>query len=432
VDRLREDLDTILRAAIEAVDAGRLVQRALGDADIVAPIQRARAIDVIAAGKAAGVMLNAFVAGSSAPIRRLLGIGPATPAVLPEGAEWYDAGHPLPTEASVAGARRALEVAARSTDEDLLVVLLSGGGSALMALPADPITLAEKQQTARTLMAAGADIYELNTVRKHVSAIKGGQLAAAAGGGVLTLAVSDVVGDDLSVIASGPTVPDESTFAEALAVLERRGGAAAAYPASVVQRIRAGAAGIVAETPMRGDTRLARAAARVIGRQRGAIDGAVAAAESLGYHVHVVREPVTGEARVAALEHVARVADATRSMPRPACVISSGETTVMVRGSGKGGRNQEFALAMAPALDLLGPRVAAASIGTDGIDGPTDAAGAVVDRATLARARAAGIESAAPYLDNNNTYAFFDAIDDLIRTGPTCTNVGDLQVILIA
>ena len=428
--RLREDLTTILRAAIDGVDAGRLVQRALEDADIVGPLQRARAVDVVAAGKAAGVMLNAFVSGTSAPLREVLGVGPARPAVLPEQAHWHDAGHPLPNDGSVAGARRALDIARGSAPGDLIVVLLSGGGSALMALPADGISLAEKQQTARTLMEQSADIYELNTVRKHLSAIKGGQLAAAAPGSVLTLAVSDVVGDDLSVIASGPTVADNSTYAEALDILERRGGHGA-YPATVVNRLRRGAGGELPETPKSGDARLARATARVIGPQRGAIEQAQRSAESLGYHVHVVREPVTGEARVAAVEHVRRLAGHASSLPKPLCVISSGETTVTVRGAGTGGRNQEFAFAMAASLGELGSEVAGASIGTDGIDGPTDAAGAIVDPTTFARARAAGIGAPDEYLRDNNTYVFFDAIGDLIRTGPTCTNVGDLQVILV-
>jgi hydroxypyruvate reductase len=330
----------------------------------------------------------------------------------------------------VAAARRALHVSQSSGRDDLLIVLLSGGGSALMALPAEGITLQEKQQTARTLMQESADIYELNTVRKHLSAIKGGQLAAAAGGAVLSLAISDVVGDDLSVIASGPTVPDASTFAQALAILGRRGGHAI-YPDAVVERIRQGVAGAVAETPKPGDARFAQATARVIGPQRGAIHGAASAAESLGYHVHVVPQPVTGEARLSAQRHVARVVEATRSMPRPACIISSGETTVTVRGTGKGGRNQEFALAMASSLADLGPHVAAASIGTDGIDGPTDAAGAIVDPSTFARAAAAGLDPPGHYLDKNNSYVFFEAIGDLIRTGPTSTNVGDLQVILV-
>jgi hydroxypyruvate reductase len=421
----------VLRAAIEGVDAGRLVQRALEDPDLVAPLQRSRTVDVIAAGKAAAVMLNAFASASSVPVRHMLGVGPGHPGVLPAAAAWQAAAHPLPDDGSVTGARRAVQIAVQSQPGDLLLVLLSGGGSAMMALPAEGLTLEEKKQTARTLMERGADIYELNTVRKHLSAIKGGQLAAAAGGDVLTLAVSDVVGDDLSVIASGPTVTDDSTYAQALEILGRRGGHAI-YADAVVERLRRGVAGQLPETPKTGDSRLTRAAARVIGPQRGAIDGARHAAESLGYHVHVVPDAVTGEARHTAVAYVQRVAEAIRSLPRPLCVISSGETTVTVTGTGKGGRNQEFAFAMAGSLAQLGAGVAAASIGTDGIDGPTDAAGAIVDPSTFHRAAAAGITSPDVYLSTNNTYAFFDAIGDLIRTGPTCTNVGDLQVILVA
>ena len=421
------------------MNAGGLVRGAL-TGDVADTLQRANAVDVIAAGKAASAMLAAFASGSDVRMRTILGVGPRRAhsgsdplsAEVSRGLtpEWFDAGHPLPDAGSVAGARRALEVAAASTGDDVLVVLLSGGGSALMALPAPGISLEAKQQMARTLMAQSADIYELNTVRKHLSGIKGGRLAAASRGTVLTLVVSDVVGDDLSVIASGPTVADESTFADAVRILERRGGLDA-YPEEVVSHLRRGAAGDVPETPKKGDPRLARATARVIGPQRGAIEGARRAAEGLGYHVHVVGEPITGEARLSARSHIAAAAHMAASRPRPLCIISSGETTVTVVGNGKGGRNQEFALAMAPLLDALGPRVVAASIGTDGIDGPTDAAGALVDPSTLARAQAAGLQLAQSYLDNNNAYEFFDRLGDLIRTGPTNTNVGDLQIILI-
>jgi hydroxypyruvate reductase len=404
------------------------VRRALEDRDIVASLQRAAAVDVIAAGKASGVMLNAFASSSAVPIRRIFGIGPQLPERLPMDAQWQNAGHPLPTEGSVAAARRALEVARSTGPGDLVVVLLSGGGSALMTLPADGISLADKQQTARTLMARGADIYELNTVRKHLSAVKGGQLAATAMGTVLTLAVSDVVGDDLSVIASGPTVPDDSTYTQALAILDARGGIAA-YPGAVVERLQRGAEGSLPETPQTGDRRLQRSTARVIGPQRGAIEGAERAARRLGYHVLIIREPVTGEARETAVAHVNHVAGDAARLPRPLCIISSGETTVTVRGGGRGGRNQEFALAMAGPLDALGDQVAGASIGTDGIDGPTDAAGAIVDSTTLQRARAANLDPR-EFLDDNNSYVFFERLDDLIKTGPTATNVGDLQVIL--
>ncbi len=420
-----------MRTAIAAVDAGRLVQNAIEDPGIVDPLQSAAAVDVLAAGKAAAAMLNAFATTSAVPLRHVVGIGPVRPDVLPRGAAWYDAGHPLPNAGSVVGARRAREVASASREGDLLLVLLSGGGSALMALPAEDLTLAEKQQTARLLMEQGSDIYELNTVRKHLSAIKGGQLAAVATGSVLTLAISDVVGDDLSVIASGPTVPDDSTFAAALDVLDRRGGRPG-YPMPVVSRLQRGARGEIPETPKSGDRRLARATARVIGPQRGALEGARAAAEGLGYHVLILSEPVTGEARDAGARHVAMLQPLTANVPRPTCVISSGETTVTVVGTGKGGRNQEFACAMAEAFAGIAWDVAAASVGTDGIDGPTDAAGAIVDRSTLTRAAAAGIESPDHYLNDNNTYEFFDRLGDLIRTGPTNTNVGDLQVVLIA
>jgi glycerate 2-kinase len=433
--QLRHDLVTVLHSAIDAVNAGSLVRRTLESHVIREALVRATAVDVIAAGKAAAPMIEACAATADVPLRTLLAIGPKldpdSAVTLPSATIWYDAGHPLPDEGSVAGARHALEVAQASATSDLLLVLISGGGSSLMALPAPRIPLDAKQRTARILMEQGADIYELNTVRKHLSAIKGGQLALAAHGAVLTLAVSDVVGDDLSVIASGPTVADDSTFAGALEVLDKRGGRAT-YPDPVVDRLVRGAAGELPETPSRGDPRLARAVSRVIGPQRGAIDGARRAAEALGYHVHVVTVPVTGEARESARAHVAQTALAIASLPRPVCVISAGETTVTVRGTGKGGRNQEFAFAMAQSLAAFGPHVAAASVGTDGIDGPTDAAGAIVDPTTFARAAAAGLAAPEDYLTDNNTYAFFDRIGDLLRTGPTNTNVGDLQVILVA
>ncbi len=384
---------------------------------------------VVAAGKASATMLQAFLDASPCRASTVLGVGPANSPV-PDGVEWVDAGHPVPTDGSVRGARRALDIAGRTTSGDLLLVLLSGGGSALMALPAEGISLEDKQDTVRRLLESGADIYELNTVRKHLSAIKGGLLAAAAPGGTHTLALSDVVGDDLSVIASGPTFPDESTFAQALAVLERRGGRVA-FPEPVVARLQAGAAGQVPETPTAGDPRMARADAVVIGPQRGALDDAARAAHAGGFTVLVVDEPVTGEARDAAVAHVRRLAALVRETPRPVCVLSSGETTVTVRGAGRGGRNQEFACAAAPHLDELGPRVVLGSLGTDGIDGPTDAAGAAVDSSTLARAAAAGLPPPEAFLRDNDSYTYFDALGDLIRTGPTRTNVGDLQIVLI-
>ena len=419
-----------MRTALDAVDAGALVRRAIVDPAIARALNVAAAVHVIAAGKAASVMLDACVSYGVTP-RTMLAIGPAGSPAPPPGTEWHTGGHPLPTAGSVEGARRALALAARVRPDELLLVLLSGGGSALMSLPAEGVTLEEKQQTVRRLLETGADIHELNTVRKHLSAIKGGLLAAACAGRTLTLAISDVVGDDLSVIASGPTVADPSTFAEALAVIARRGGDAA-FPASVVRRLRAGAAGEVPETPDSGDARLARAEAVVIGPQRGAVDGARQAAAARGYTVHVVDEPVTGEARDAAVAHVAHVARVTAGLARPVCVVAAGETTVTVIGTGKGGRNQEFTFAAARVLQPLGEAAVVASVGTDGIDGPTDAAGAIGDSTTFGRATSAGIDDPGAYLRDNNTYAFFDRLGDLIRTGPTRTNVGDIQIVLVA
>jgi hydroxypyruvate reductase len=359
----------------------------------------------------------------------MLGVGPAG-SPSPLGVEWVDAGHPVPTDGSVRGARRALEIAGRTARGDLMLVLLSGGGSALMALPAEGVALGDKQDTVRRLLDSGADIYELNTVRKHLSAIKGGRLAAAASGHTHTLAVSDVVGDDLSVIASGPTVPDASTFAQALAVLDQRGGRTA-FPAAVVRRLEAGVAGRVPDTPAPGDPELARAVATVIGSQRGALEDAARAARDCGFTVLVIDQPVTGEARDAAAAHLQRVAALVRGVPRPVCVLSSGETTVTVRGRGRGGRNQEFACAAIRHLEGLGPRVVLGSLGTDGIDGPTDAAGATADSSTMARAAAAGLAPPEAFLLENDTYTYFEALGDLIRTGPTRTNVGDLQITLV-
>jgi glycerate 2-kinase len=340
-------------------------------------------------------------------------------------------GHPVPTADSERAGRRVMALAAALGADEELIVLLSGGASALMAVPANGVTLDDKRRATEQLLRAGADIRALNAVRKHLSAIKGGWLAAGAGGPCRTFAVSDVVGDDLSVIASGPTVPDASTFADALAIIGRFGGVHA-YPLAVVARLEAGDRGEVPETPKPGDARLSGAASIVVGSRRDAMDGAARHAEALGYHVVRVEDPVIGEARATAPSHLRAVVARAAGEGRPLCIVSSGETTVRVTGGGKGGRNQEFALAAAAPLASLGVPAAAASVGTDGIDGPTDAAGALADSTTLARAHAAGLGVPARYLDDNNAYAFFEALGDLIHLGPTGTNVGDLQLILLA
>jgi glycerate 2-kinase len=339
-------------------------------------------------------------------------------------------GHPVPDEGSERAGRRALEIAETLELDETLLVLLSGGASSLMAVPADGVTLDDKRRATAQLLRAGADIQSLNTVRKHLSAIKGGWLASRATGPVRTYVISDVVGDDVSVIASGPTVPDATTFADARQLLDRYGGARS-YPAAVVARLDRGAAGQLPETPKPKYPRLVRSEVSVIGGRGGAMFGAAAKAVGLGYHAVRIEAAIVGEARHAAVAHFRAVASLAQDQPRPLCIVSSGETTVTVRGHGKGGRNQEFALASAEALSQLGSAAALASLGTDGIDGPTDAAGAIVDTATLERARSAAL-APSRFLAANDTYAFFDALGDLIRTGPTGTNVGDLQVLLLA
>jgi hydroxypyruvate reductase len=299
-----------------------------------------------------------------------------------------------------------------------------------MAVPAEGIALEDKRATTERLLRAGADIHALNTVRKHLSAIKGGWLAARAGGMCDTLVISDVVGDDPSFIASGPTVADPSRFVDALDVIRRFDGETA-YPSAVTRHLQRGIAGEVPETPKTADPRIARATTDVIGSRRDAMAGALAKAGALGYDVLRLEDPVVGEARTTAVAHLRTVLARAAGLRRPTCIVSSGETTVHVTGHGKGGRNQEFALAAVDVLSATGVVAAVCSVGTDGIDGPTDAAGALADSTTLERAAAAGLVPAR-YLQNNDAYAFFGALGDLINTGPTGTNVGDLQVILLA
>ena len=385
-------------------------------------------VSVIAAGKAAPGMASTAVRVIGDRLQGGVVVAPSQSTHLGP-LEFIAGGHPIPSSGSERGGRRALDVA-RSTDPaGVLLVLISGGASALMAVPAEGLVLEDKQRTTDTLLRAGADIHALNTVRKHLSGVKGGQLAAGSRAPSWALAISDVVGDDPSVIASGPTVADRSTFDDAHAILRRFGGLES-FPPAVVARLEGGRTGAIPDTPKPGDPRLARAETRVIGSRAEAMQGAAAEARRRGYHVQVIAQPVVGFARDAAASHLRAVRDIAASAPRPLCVVSSGETTVRVTGSGRGGRNQEFALAAAESLVAMGG-VVLASVGTDGIDGPTDAAGAIVDSDTMPRAGRKGL-APSQFLADNNSYVFFESLGDLIRTGPTGTNVGDLQIVLFA
>ena len=339
-----------------------------------------------------------------------------------------ECGHPIPDANGVLGAQRIAAIASQAGRDDLLVCLISGGASALLPLPAPPVTLEEKQETTRLLLHCGANIHELNCVRKHISAVKGGQLAQLAyPAGVLTLILSDVIGDDLDVIGSGPTVPDRSTFAEARDILSKY-GIAAKVPAPVRERL----SGRAPETPKPGDPIFDRVQNLIVGSNRLAVDAAAKQARALGYHTLVLSTFIEGETRDIARMHAAiakEIRASGRPVKTPACVISGGETTVTIRGQGMGGRNQEFALAAA--LDIAGMKdIAVLSVGTDGTDGPTDAAGAIADGATIARAEALGL-GARDYLTANDSYHFFERLGDLIKTGPTGTNVADVRILLV-
>jgi glycerate 2-kinase len=413
---------------MSAADPGRCVARHF--APVSDAIGRARGWNVVAAGKAACPMLASCLANAPSRPRLAMAVSPVRPALAPDGVECIAGGHPVPTGASVLAGRRALALAAATAVDDVLVVLLSGGASALMESPAEGIALADLRAATDRLLRAGADIGALNSVRKHLSGVKGGRLASAAAGRTVALVVSDVVGDDLPVIASGPTVGDPTTFADAIAVLDRFGGRGT-YPDAVVAALEAGVRGERAETPKPGSAALARSTTIVAGGLDDAIEGARREAVARGYDVDVARAPVTGEARLAAAELADRIRARSAGQGVALCQLSGGETTVTVIGPGKGGRNQELALALVPDLAAFPFQVVVASVGTDGIDGPTDAAGAIADTDTLGRARAAGIDDPRAYLRDNNAYAFFQALGDLVITGPTGTNVGDIQVVMI-
>ena len=387
-----------------------------------------RDLRVIAVGKAAPFMAETFAKIAGERMRDGIVIGTHLPIALPERLEWIPSSHPLPDARSVAAGRRALDVAERTDSADTLVVLLSGGASALMAVPAGALTLEDKRTAVNALLKGGADITALNTIRKHLSAVKGGRLAAAASGPTVCLAISDVVGDDLSVIGSGPTVPDPSTYRDAWNYIERF-GVEALLTQAAKDYLRAGLEGSIAETPKAGDPRLERSVTRVIGGRFNAMNGAAQTARTLGYDVVLSEEPIVGDARTMGPIVLEKARALAAGRTRPVAVIASGETTVKVVGTGKGGRNQEIALSVAEALSREPSQMALGSIGTDGVDGPTDAAGAYVDTTTIQRAQQQSLDAGA-FLADNNAYAFFQAIDDLIITGPSTTNVGDLQIVL--
>jgi hydroxypyruvate reductase len=434
-----EVLDRVLAAALAAVEPAQAVRRHVAiedDALVVAgrryTVSDYRRVIVVGAGKASAPMAAAVedVFTDQVPVSGIVTVryGHAVPTCR---VVIREAGHPMPDAAGVSATRQIVAALDGATRDDLVVCVISGGGSALLTLPVEGISLADLQQTTEALLRCGATINEINVVRKHLDAVKGGGLARlAAPAQLITLMLSDVVGNPLDAIASGPTVPDTSTFVDAVDVFDRY-ALWSALPTGVADRIRDGARGAWPETPKPGDPLFARTQPVVVGSNLLACEAAATVASELGLRSMILSTYVEGEARGVGriLSGVLReVAVSGHPLPRPCLVVAGGETTVTVRGEGKGGRNQELALAAAWGLRGL-DNVVFASVGTDGSDGPTDAAGAWVDGATLDHALARGLDPAAA-LANNDSHTFFEALGgaNLIRTGPTNTNVNDLYL----
>lgn len=405
----------LFHAAVSAVDPAHAIGAYL-------PAAPAGRIVVIGAGKAAARMAEGVERHYGARVEGLVvtryGHGAATRYI-----EVIEAGHPLPDDAGLHAAQRILALVAGLRADDLVLCLVSGGGSALLALPAPGIAMEDKQAVTRALLASGAPIGEINRVRRHLSAIKGGRLALACHPArVVTLVVSDVPGDDPAVVASGPTIPDGSSAGDALAILDKYRIAA---PPSVRQLL----CDPERSAPMPGDPRLARNTVSVIASARQALEAAAAAARAHGYAALVLSDRMEGEARMVAGEHAAivrSIAAGQHALAPPCVILSGGETTVTVRGGGRGGRNAEFLLALAIALDGM-PGVHALACDTDGIDGTEDNAGAIIDPSTLSRTA----HDARALLDQNDAWRFFQALGDLVVTGPTRTNVNDFRAILV-
>jgi glycerate 2-kinase len=435
-------LDQVLAEALAAVEPGRAVRSALrreagslvaGDHSY--PLGDVRRLIVVGAGKASAPM--------AAALEQLLEAREQTPtvegivvvrhghAVPTHRVRIMEAGHPIPDQAGVDAARAIEALVADADEQDLVICLTSGGGSALLTLPVEGVSLADLQATTDALLRSGATINEINALRKHLERLKGGGLARLAGPArLLTLALSDVVGDALDAIASGPTVPDTTTWRDAAAVLDRY-SLWEDVPRAVADRVRAGGSGYLPETPKADDSVFQHTHTLVVGSNRDACRAAAAEAERLGLGSQVLSTFVEGEARTVGtvLAAILREVDASgQPLPRPCCIVAGGETTVTVRGCGRGGRNQELALAAAQPLRGV-PRVLLASVGTDGSDGPTDAAGAWVDGTTFDRAAALGLD-VDRHLADNDAYPLLERLGGLIRTGPTLTNVNDVMLLL--
>jgi len=437
---LRSAAEAIARSAISAVEPEALVHNSVrleGDC-LQIPNESINLSDfkriiIIGAGKACAAMEKALENILGDRISDGLIVVKEGYAKPLERVSIREAGHPVPDVRGMEAAQEILSLVSKSARPDTLIIfLISGGGSALLPLPYDGISLEAKRETTESLLLCGASIDEINSVRKHISKIKGGRLAIeAAPARLLCLILSDVIGDPLDVIASGPTVGDPSTYSGAMSILQK-------YkiwnnvPESVRQAIERGVGRHIEETPFPGDDIFRNVSTMVIGNNRTAVEAASRKAASLGFDPLMLTTSISGEAREVGtvFASIAREVESSGNpVKSPACILAGGETTVTVRGDGKGGRNQEFALAAALSLQSA-QKIVIAGIGTDGNDGPTDAAGGIVDMTTIERASARGLD-ASDYLERNDSYRLLEAIGDLLVTGPTGTNVMDLLIGII-
>ncbi len=436
---LRSHARDIYAAGLQSADPQEAVKRFLsveagclhlGDRDH--DLDKFRNIYVVGGGKAAAAMglaveniLGQRLSGGIVVVK--YGHGIALQAI-----EVVEAGHPVPDEAGLRGAARLVEFLRRADEHDLVLFLLSGGASALLPCPAAGLTLVDKQATTQLLLRSGASIRHVNAIRKHLSKLKGGRAAhLAAPSNVVTLALSDVVGDSPEDIGSGPTAADSSTYAQCLEILGRH-RLRDKIPATVLQHLERGFRGELDETPKPSSKIFEKVQNIIVGTNQRALAAAKQRAQSLGYNTLILSSSVEGESRCIAAEHVElirRIKNNLGPIALPACVLSGGETTVTVKGDGLGGRNLEYALAAALEIDGI-DGVVALSAGTDGTDGPTDAAGGIVDGSTIERARDKSLD-AAEYLQRNDSYHLLQSTGDLLKTGPTRTNVMDLQVLLM-
>ena len=442
--QLRDDATLIFKSCLGAVDpfgavtrfvhpkGNRLVLGMDGQTETELDLGTYERISIVGAGKATAPMARAIEEMFGDRIYR--GIINLKYGFTDELSitEIIEASHPVPDQNGVEGTKKIIDFLHDAGEKDLIFSLISGGGSALLPLPTGDISLEEKQEITRSLLACGASIDEINAVRKHISSSKGGQMARAAfPATVVNLMLSDVVGDKMDVIASGPFVPDTATFKDVLGIFRKY--ALQDIPPSISHHIEAGSEGLIPETPKRGDPVFERVFNIIVGSNILALEAAQEKARELGYETIILSSMVEGETREVARVHCAIAKEALKTgwpLSLPACIISGGETTVTIQGDGLGGRNQEFCLAAALDLEEIPPRVVILSGGTDGNDGPTDAAGALVDPLTIKRGRDAGME-ARDYLNNNDAYHFFEKTGDLLMTGPTNTNVMDARLVLV-